>query len=187
MRCFIAIPVPNYIKDYAQGIVKSVSEISPDVKWVENENYHLTLKFLGDIDPGSVKKITERLQHIAKNIPPFQLKVNGAGFFPNAKRPRVVWLGVAGELEQAMVLGEKIDTSLLELNFAPERKRSFHLTLGRIRSEYHLIKLLEKVREIDKEHGLSPFEVGEFKLMESILSPRGSRYKVLASFSLTKS
>lgn len=182
MRTFIAIPVPQDIKEMAASVRKSLEGTGADVKWVEEENYHITVKFLGDIDPQMVDNIYIHLNTISENYHSFALKVKGIGFFPNANHPRVIWLGINGELEKANLLGERIDTFLSEEGFEPERKRSFHLTLGRIRSPKGQKELLEEVNKLNKNIKSRTFLVNKIDFMESRLTPQGPNYILHKSF-----
>jgi len=184
VRAFIAIPVPENLKEYADNVRKELNSVVPDVKWVEYINYHLTLKFLGDIALDLVGEIREKLVLVGESCPQFQLYIKGLGFFPNKTRPRVVWLGIEGEMDKAAFLGERIDSYLSPLGFEPERRRSFHFTLGRVRSERRVDKLLEKVAIINKKIETPPFQVKEFNLMESRLTPKGPSYVTIDTFVL---
>ncbi|WP_061213404.1 RNA 2',3'-cyclic phosphodiesterase [Syntrophomonas wolfei] len=185
LRAFLAIPVPDYLKDYAFSIKKQLASIARDVKWVERENYHLTLKFLGEIKRELTEKIKKDMESVADSCPPMQLEVNRLGVFPNHRRPRVIWLGIEGEMEKLNFLGERVDAHLYTLGgFAAEKKRSFHLTLGRIRSENNKEALLQQLALINRELVNISFPVHEFYLMESQLSSRGPTYLLHKSFIL---
>lgn len=184
MRLFIAIPVNEAVKDYAEAVRNELDLNHPDVKWVEKSNYHLTLKFLGEVDPALLDQIKKRLRNVAESCPFFTLSTRGLGFFPSRGRPRVIWVGVYGEMEKAEFLGERIDAYLLDLGFDPEKKRSFHLTLGRVKSEFGLAELQVKAAGITKRGEEYSFKVDRFLLMESKLSSRGPHYTVLESFRL---
>lgn len=184
MRLFIAIPVTDAIKEYAASVRNELDMNHPDVKWVEKTNYHLTLKFLGEVAPASLDEIKKRLNTVAEACPAFSLKTRGLGFFPNRGRPRVIWVGVFGEMNKADFLGERVDAYLSELGFDPEKKRSFHLTLGRIRSDPGLAELQLKAAGVNRRSEEHSFTVDRFLLMESKLSSRGPHYSVLESYRL---
>ncbi len=185
LRAFLAIPVPDYIKDYASGLKSSLVSVASNVKWVEKGNYHLTLKFLGEINREYTKTIMKDMESVAEYCPPMQLEANGVGVFPNFRRPRVIWLGVKGEIEKLDFLGERVDALLsTSLGFEAERKRSFHLTLGRIRPEGENGALLNQLNFINRGAESIPFPVNEFYLMESRLSPSGPTYILHQSFIL---
>lgn len=184
MRTFLAIPVPEEIKQFAAEKKTGLSLMKPDVKWVEFENYHITLKFLGDIKTDIIKQITYNMNLVGQYCPPFKLTMKGIGFFPNKRRPRVIWLGTDGEIQKAEFLGERVDTYLSTLGFEAENKRSFHLTLGRVRSDHKQDELIRRVAELNKVVEEKEFIVSKFHLMESCLSPAGPHYSVLYTFNL---
>lgn len=184
MRLFVAIPVNDKVREYAEILKREMEQGRPDVKWVEKKNYHLTLKFLGEVPAGKLESIQRCLRMAAQACPSFVLEVGGVGFFPGRNRPRIIWSGIRGEMEKAYFLGERIDTYLAELGFDPEKKRSFHLTLGRVRSERGLDDLLLKSAAADRRNEIHAFQVDRFLLMESRLSSRGPDYAIVESYFL---
>lgn len=184
MRLFVAIPVPEEIKQYAYAIRNELEFLNPDIKWVEYQNYHLTLKFLGEVEDYKIDRVQKCLMQAAESSTPFVLRLSHLGFFPNRRHPRVLWIGVKGELDKADFLGERIDAYLNELGFEDDKKRTFHLTLGRIRSERNQNKLIEKIYEINQNITEYKFAVNNFLLMESYLYSDGPVYKVNHSFEL---
>ena len=101
---------------------------------MEDDNYHITLKFLGEVDQKEIVVISQELAKAAKEIKAFNLALSQPGAFPNLKQPRVLFLGLSGQLGPARELGQRIDMGLQDLGFKPDYKRHFHLTLGRFRS-----------------------------------------------------
>jgi 2'-5' RNA ligase len=184
MRLFIAIPVPEYIREYALSIRKKFEEVSLRVKWVEYENYHITLKFLGEVKPELLKDIQKGLQNAAQDIEAFDLRLLDLTCFPNMKSPRVLVINVGGSITTGINLGNKIDRNLQDLGFAPDNKRRFHLTLGRIRSDDNF-QYVRPMFEMFKPHQDIPgFKVNEFHLMESELSRLGPKYSKLYTVKL---
>ncbi|HHV16509.1 MAG TPA: RNA 2',3'-cyclic phosphodiesterase [Gelria sp.] len=184
MRIFIAIPVPEEIKEEASRIKAELNRLGPDIKWVEYENYHITLKFLGEVTEGQLDDIKAKLLMVAQACPQFNFKTTGIGFFPNKNRPRVMWLGVKGEMNKAQFLGERVDTYLEELGFESEKRRSFHLTLGRMRSERNIDEVVSTTGDISNNLRSYDLPVKEFFLMESRLSSSGPEYFVLEKYNL---
>ncbi|HBQ85230.1 MAG TPA: RNA 2',3'-cyclic phosphodiesterase [Syntrophomonas sp.] len=182
MRTFLAISVPDEVRMLAQETKEKIAAARVNIKWVEYENYHLTVKFLGDVTDEKVQQIRKLMQTVGDNCPAFQLRINGLGFFPNRFRPRIIWLGMGGELDKAQFLGNRVDNYLYELGFEPEKQHRFHLTLGRIRCDIDTAKTLERAAA-SKMNPIS-FTVDEFYLMESILRPEGPVYKRIDSFKL---
>ncbi len=104
------------------------------VRWVAPENIHLTLKFLGQVDAGKMPALLHAVSDACAGIAPFSLSIAGAGAFPNRQRPNVIWVGVAGEVERAALLAQRVDERCAELGFArDERPFLPHLTLGRVK------------------------------------------------------
>lgn len=184
MRLFTAIPIPEELKKYAASIKGELARISADVKWVETQNYHLTLKFLGEVPEDSFEQICDFLERAAVSSPAFKIRLKGMGFFPNQRRPRVIWIGIDGDLDQALFLGDRVDAYLSAFGFEMEERRSYHLTLGRIRSEKNLAPMITKIIELQKSVQSNLFTVKEFYLMESQLTSQGPTYTIKRKFTL---
>jgi len=186
IRAFIAIELDDAIRgelDAAQQQLKR-SPVSHIGKWVAPQSIHLTLKFLGDIADTRVEPIGEALERACAQVQPFTLALSEAGCFPNAKRPRVIWVGVGGELEPLRQLQRAVEDEVNPLGFEPER-RGFtpHLTLARIRDRARpserteMGQLLAKVT-VDPAVSMA---VTELSLMRSELQPSGAVYTCLFS------
>ncbi len=184
MRLFVAVPVSDSVKQYARMFRNELGMVRPDIKWVEYENYHLTLKFLGEVSEAILPGIIKQLSLAADNSPAFNLSAGGLGFFPNRTRPRVVWMGIKGEIDKAEFLGERVDAYLSAMGFDKERDHRFHLTLGRIRSDSKLPELLKLVANMKSKDKLRSFKVDNFHLMNSDLTPNGPVYSILHTFRL---
>ncbi|HZJ85460.1 MAG TPA: RNA 2',3'-cyclic phosphodiesterase [Syntrophomonadaceae bacterium] len=182
MRAFIAIPIPPNIKNLAASLQARLSQINTDVKWVEKDNYHLTLKFLGDVDQNTIENTCKHLDTITLDIPKFELRTNQIDFFPHAKRPRVIWLGISGDLPQANYLVDQIDDYLVNEGLELGRKRSFHLTLGRIRSGKGQKDLMAAILQLNNKLKEYSFIANKLDLMESKLYTQGPIYRVYKSF-----
>jgi 2'-5' RNA ligase len=137
IRSFIAIELPSGIKlalGRMQAQLKSGG--GGQVKWVDPDIMHLTLKFLGNIDTALVTRITAALEQACRGVRPFPIELNGLGVFPNARRVQVVWVGLTGEVEKLGQLQKNIDAVLTPLGFKAEnRPFTPHLTMARVREE----------------------------------------------------
>lgn len=134
IRSFIAIELPGGLKpELVQLQARLKADNQPRIKWVDPNGIHLTLKFLGNIDPAMIEPITEAITDAAQKIPHFNLDVQQLGAFPSLKRVQVVWLGLGGEIDKLAQLQQLIEANLAHLGFTPEQ-RSFkpHLTLARV-------------------------------------------------------
>jgi len=188
IRAFIAIELPSQIKaalSQLQGSLRTSKNAS--VKWVNPEGIHLTLKFLGNVDEAEIPELTKALAEAVRGVAPFSLQLGDPGAFPGNQAPRVVWVGIEGDIEPLRTLHNNIGRVLAPLGFPPE-KRAFspHLTLGRVREEAspgEKRRLGENVAALKTEVKL-PFEVESLSLMRSKLTREGALYSCLASFAL---
>lgn len=152
------------------------------IKWVTNDNYHLTLKFLGETPSYLIKNIEITLQQTLREFSAFNLKLKGLGSFGNNK-PKVIWIGIE-ESFQLNYLHENIEDALVELGFNSEkRKFSPHLTLGRIK----YITNPEQFNQIINKYCNKYFQeinINNIKLYQSDLKPEGPIYTIIKEFRL---
>ena len=187
IRSFIAIELPEEVKsglDRLKGEMKETEYTF--VKWVGSEGIHLTLKFLGNIPFKLVTEATSAIKEASEGISPFHLELSGLGAFPNLKQPRVVWVGIWGEVDKLLRLQQNIDFALSPLGFAKE-ERPFvpHLTLARVRQGASSIQIknfgeLVASATLKQVQGSYSFEVGAISLMRSQLTPKGAIYTRLS-------
>ncbi len=131
MRLFIALKT-DLNKDKIFSYEKSLMRTFPDVKWVEKENLHLTLKFLGETSEEIKNKVSDKLYDISAKATPFEFYYSGVGAFPVMTKARVIFIGVS-EGDSVVSLMKTIDGSLASLGFKTEKSYVPHLTLGRVR------------------------------------------------------
>lgn len=184
MRLFIAIPVPDSVKQHARMVRNELGTSRADVKWVEYKNYHLTLKFLGEVAEVNIPLISQNLKLVAENCPAFNLSAGGVGYFPNRNRPRVLWMGIKGELDKARFLAQRVDAYLEQFGYEVGDKHSFHLTLGRFRSDKGKNELVKAADESAAKNKLTAFRVEKFDLMQSNLTSAGPEYEIIESYAL---
>jgi 2'-5' RNA ligase len=183
IRAFIAIDLPD---DVRAAIAKAQADLRQTVgvkiSWAKVENLHLTLQFLGDVEESAVEAIRAALAGIAGDHAPFELKVAGAGAFPDERRPRVLWIGCEhGELT---ALAKSVHAAMRPLGFEPEQREfTAHLTLGRVkqaRPDDALTRALDSI----KNAAFGAMRVEAIHLMRSELHPDGSIYSKLSSHQL---
>lgn len=182
IRLFVAVELPQKIKKQLQELQDQLRKFALDAKWVKSEGIHLTLKFLGYVPKQEIPSITDALQSATKGYTAFSIRLNGCGFFPNARRPAVLWCGVVcetlGDLQQ------DIESRMAGLGFAKEtRAFSPHLTLARFRDPHGLIWLAKEVEKI-KDSNWGEFDANEIILYQSILHRTGAEYRALERFPL---
>jgi len=175
-RLFVAIDLPPDVVAQLQELCYGV----PGARWVQPEQMHLTLRFIGEVDGGVFQDIKEGLADIKTEG--FALQVKGLGFFPPRKTPRVLWAGIE-PVEQVSGLRRRIDNVLLGLGLAPEgRKYAPHITLARLQDTP-----LARVGRFLAGNGLfatEEFPVSEFHLYSSQLTAKGAFYALEASYKL---
>ena len=132
LRTFIAIELPDTVRDFLLQLQNDLKKRRLQVRWVRNENIHLTLKFLGNIDALQIQEISRAIGQAAATQGPFDLKASGIGVFPTIRNTRVIWAGLSGDVEALRSLHTTLDRHLEKQGIQRER-RPFkgHLTLGR--------------------------------------------------------
>jgi 2'-5' RNA ligase len=194
MRLFVALDIPDAVRERIARFVEGVSGFAPDARWAKPESLHVTLKFIGEQSEPAVEQIKQRLSDIQSAT--FEIEFRDYGFFPTAKSPRVFWIGIdAGP--QLAALAVAIDDKMPSLGI-PKEGRAFspHLTLARgpggsgspRRNKSDVPnRIFQRLQE--KLAALSTPEFGsmtarEFFLYQSQLSPKGSKYTKLERFDL---
>jgi 2''-5'' RNA ligase len=181
VRTFVGIKIPQ---ELSSKIFKFSSEklknIKGKIKLVEEQNLHITLLFLGEIEQNKISEIIDELKKIKHER--FSIKIKGLGFFPSHELPRVIWLG--SESPQITNLYDKIKNKL-KIFVQKDDSKSFvsHITIARVKSH---ISPAETKKLLDENGQLEfgEFEVKEFHLFESKLTPHGPIYKIIESFKL---
>ena len=180
IRCFVAIEIPESI----QALLKSVqtdlqSQIHKGTSWTKPGNFHLTLKFLGDVHPEAINDISDAIQRVTDTHPSFSIAFGGIGGFPNLARPRVIWMGVKQGASTVSRLAKAVNRELTHLGFSTDTRFHSHLTLARLRTATNLKPLKNIPRKYDTIVGGS-IRVNEITLMQSRLHPNGAIYTPLS-------
>lgn len=176
IRAFLAIDLPASLRPVLSRAQEELKKSGADVKWVPVGNIHITLKFFGNITDLQVANISEAVAATAAGQKPFSLMVTDAGAFPSPKSPRVVWLGIGGDLEVLRDFHRRLETSFAALGFPPEdRPFAPHLTLGRVKSPAGRVALTQCLVNLPPPEA-APFQVSEIVLFRSNLSPKGATY-----------
>ncbi len=176
MRLFVGIDLPPEIEDHLALVTGGI----PRARWEEREKLHVTLRFLGELDGGTKRHVEAALERVRH--PPFTLAVAGVGSFPPSGAPRILWAGLEGAAP-VLELHARIERALLGVGIPPEgRKLTPHVTLARLHDSPRA-----KVIEFMQHHALlrtSAWPVRAFQLYSSVLSPRGSKYRIEHHFPL---
>jgi 2'-5' RNA ligase len=189
IRSFVAIELEYELREELAQIQESLRHrgIAGQVRWVNPQAIHLTLKFLGDVPVDRIEEIGLALTKASERVDPFDIGLDGLGCFPTASRPTVIWVGVREDTGTLGRLQSSIEGSLSALGYEPEkRKYKPHLTLGRV--SRHIGKSdrrhLGDVVQTHDAGTLGGMQVREVSLMRSDLSPQGARYTRLVSVPL---
>lgn len=182
MRTFIAIELPKEIKEALSRLQEQLKESGADVKWVEPENIHLTLKFLGERDEKKVKQISATLEETAVNHYTYSARISSLGSFPKIDSPRVIWVGIEKGDEETKKIAWELEEKIAKAGIPKEeREFSSHITIGRTRSPANKEKLVAALKNQSEKlitENLE-FTVGKITLFESTLTPKGPVYTVL--------
>ena len=179
LRCFIAIEIPETVKRSIAYISDSLKKSGADVKWIADENIHITLQFLGETEESLIPEIKEALYKILAPYSLFYIKIGDVGCFPSARRPRIIWVGI--EDSQSLInLYKNIASEMVKFGYQKE-ERGFtpHLTIGRVKSNRNMGELLKRLEEFTVTD-FPAFEVQNIRLMKSELKPSGAKHYCLA-------
>jgi 2'-5' RNA ligase len=186
LRTFIAVEISKPIRDRAGQVITELDGTAAEVKWVEPHNLHLTLKFLGDVHQRDIIDVCRAVSQAAAGVQPFELEVGGVGAFPNAARPRTVWLGANEGAEQMIVLHDRIEDALAELGFRKEHRRfQTHLTIGRVRGDGPGILALGERIQRQSDVRIGRMDVQAATVFSSTLTSAGPVYEVVGKARLT--
>ena len=185
MRLFIAIELPPEIKQGIMKVQEQLRTAGANAGWTRPEGIHLTLKFLGEVEESRVDEIRNALASAVGAKDKLRLSIAGSGAFPNAKNPRVLWLGVAGDIEKLSAVQVSVENAMTGLGFErEERKFSPHLTLARIKFPKPRDNWQQKIESI-RDVKLGEFEADRVSLMKSELKREGAVYTEVGRIELT--
>ena len=176
-RLFIAVDLPDNIRESLESMFFGI----PGAKWVDPQQIHLTVRFVGEVGGATFLDIKTALEDVS--VKPFPLTLKGVGHFPPRGAPKVLWVGLE-KSEPLQILRKKIDLALMRVGVEPEgRKFSPHITLARLKNSP-----VQKIANFLSGNGLfsqKPFQVEDFRLYSSVLSSKGAYHKVEKVYTLT--
>jgi len=182
MRAFIAIELPEDIRKALAQLQDKLKSCGADVKWVEPNNIHLTLKFLGEIDEAQLNKITSIMQNVSATVYPFPATISAIGAFPRINSPRVIWIGIDKGDNEIKTIAKLLENEIKNVGIPAEDKPfSSHITIARTKSSFNLEKLVKELKTIENDFGLRgrEFKVTKITLFKSSLTPKGPIYEIL--------
>lgn len=175
MRCFVAIELGQEVQQALLDFIRSIAQPRDDLRWSRAEQLHLTLRFLGDLDPDAYERARAIVTEISAARPRFDLDLHGTGCFPPRGAPRVLWCGVDDPTDGCAQWVRTAEPRWTELRLPPETRFTPHITLARSRSPTGS----EAARIIASRGGGPPrmgTHVSSVALMESRLESGGARY-----------
>jgi len=180
------VKLDDAVRDKIAKELKPFKKAGTSIRWIENGNFHLTLKFIGEVDGAMAERIAGALAAAKIAVAPFNLRISGFGKFPAGEDLHVFWAGVEGNPElQALFSG--IETAILPLGIArDERPFHPHLTLGRNRAKYNFKAFFARIAE-KQDLFLAEMRVAAFQLFSSRLTAAGPVYSVFKEITLVQS
>ncbi len=181
IRSFIAFDIDNdSVVNRIASAQKLLIQTNADLKLVEPKNIHITVRFLGAINPEMVEKVYAAMENV--KFTPFNIQITGLGVFPTTNYPRVVWAGITDGADQLKSIFEQLEPQIHDLGFAPDPNGfSPHLTIARVRSGANKQRLVDLVqRQENFDFGI--IRADSLRLKKSQLSPRGPVYSTLKEY-----
>ena len=178
VRCFVAIEIPQPIQMLLKNVQTRLQSDLRKASWTKSGNFHLTLKFLGDVHSERIDDVSNVIQNVADVQVPFSIAFGGIGAFPNLYRPRVLWMGVKQGTSIVSRLAKTVNLELKQLGFPIDNRFHPHLTLARLRTPVNLEPLKNMLRQYDRIDR-AVVNVKAITLMRSELHPNGAIYTPL--------
>ena len=188
IRAFLAVELSSGLRENLFSLQQELKKILPPINWVRPESIHLTLKFLGYVEPSRISQLLLALEPIGKKQHGFSIEVQGVGVFPQVKHPRIFWVGVTGKTHALQELVLEIEAVLEPLGFPPEEKPYHpHLTLARIKRDNAIVgsALLEN-EVLEREQHFGTLTVDQLTLFQSDLDSTGATYTPLGAVLLAQ-
>ncbi|WP_309493619.1 RNA 2',3'-cyclic phosphodiesterase [Candidatus Hecatella orcuttiae] len=178
IRSFISVDVEDrQLVERLVELQQTLRQTGADLKLVEPENLHFTLRFLGELSPSTLKAVVEELGKL--RFQPFPVRLQGLGAFPSVRRINVVWVGMSEGAEKLGEIAKNLEAGLRRIGIPPDPKGfSPHLTLARVKTG----KNREELSRLLAQHSQTPvgrMEVKAVRLKRSILTPKGPRYSTV--------
>ena len=181
---FIAIPIPEPVRDEIICVQRELQPLVPRnvVRWARPDQFHLTLRFLGDVPVAGLEKLKESVNAVCRNARPLSLRAEGVGFFPNPRSPRVIWVGIDDREGFLVDLQKQIETVAGQFSSEPgEKNFTGHVTLGRLKNPRpaDTRDLATRAQSLEKRL-FGDWTALDIEIIRSELSPAGARHTSLA-------
>lgn len=187
MRLFISINLPERSRILIENKVDLIRDsVTQDIKWVDSHQWHLTLKFLGDVTPGQIPEIKQHMQQAIGNISQFPAQFRSIGAFPHLNHPRVLFVDVDRGGDRLKIIHDNLEQELIKSDFERDDHQYHpHLTVARSRKQTDMDRLGRVYRQFTDRNFINVFmQARKLSLMESHLYPEGPEYEEIYSCNL---
>lgn len=184
MRLFYCCELPEAVQAELNKIAQQFRSLDARVTWVHPKNFHVTLKFLGEVAPAALEALKILGAQAAASAQRFELLFDTVGAFPNVQRPRVLWIGTSQIPQAILSLHERLERELIKMGFEAEQRFTPHVTVGRVKDERAMRagQLAQIFSQVGQFACRAP--ITHLTLMESQLSPSGAIYTPVATWEL---
>jgi 2'-5' RNA ligase len=184
-RIFAAVPVSDAVREVLREAQSALSREAWLIKWVEPELAHLTVKFYGDVAVSSIPRLESLLSRVAEGASSAEVRATNFGAFPSLRHPRVIWLGLDGDLAHLDALATEVEQASQGFGKPEARPFNPHITLGRFRAGAPAPRDVEAALALlDATTSAVPFCVDRLQLIHSVLTPVGPAYTTIAEWPL---
>jgi 2'-5' RNA ligase len=183
IRTFIAIDTPEEFKPEISKVQYLLKNVGAEVRWEQEKKFHITLKFLGDVNESIMPGMLSHLDSVLSECSSFELTYGNLGCFPNKKFPKIIWVGAQNSDGNLNKIQSIIEDELISFGFKRENKHfTPHITIGRVKGEKNLRDLVSFMETVT----LAPrtFHINEVVVMKSVLKQLGSEYEILQKIQL---
>ncbi|PHS02195.1 MAG: RNA 2',3'-cyclic phosphodiesterase [Blastopirellula sp.] len=180
-RCFVALSISDEAVRNVRKLMAELERAEVDVKWVEKENLHITLNFLGDLAPTETVAICRAVSRSTENLSPFDFELYEAGAFPKNSAPRSLWIGVGDGYEAVCELQQSITDELIAMGYPPDTRKKFHphLTLGRVKRSTTQLDILADLLGEHAHSSAGIVPAMEVLIYASQLERNGPKYNII--------
>ncbi len=187
IRVFLGVELSSDVREEISALQQQLKTTLPPMNWVRLESIHLTLKFLGSVEPSRISQLLSVLESIGKRHKKFSVDLQDLGVFPHVKHPRIFWVGVTGKTHALQELVLEIEAALEPFGFPPEEKPYHpHLTLARIKRENANVgSALAENGVLHNDQQLGTLPIDQFILFQSDRNSFGATYTPLGSVQLS--
>jgi 2'-5' RNA ligase len=187
-RLFVAVDAPEAVKTEIENAQYEMRQALPNgsVRWTRPDHFHLTLRFLGNVDADRLDALSEKLRVACREFAPLQVRAERIGFFLERGFPRVIWVSVCDDHQQLVHLHRAVQTSTLEFTSEPaENEFAGHITLGRAKKiRRKEADTLNSFATRMRQHSFGGWTVNSIELVKSDLLPEGAHHSLITTIRL---